>query len=415
MRKRNKRLLGILACSSVLAGGAMTVATAAKLPIMTVKADTNSVTARSYGVDVASYQSSSMDQMAQNGGQFAIVKVSEGTSYRNPKASAQIQSAIANNMLPMAYHFAIFGSNSSAATNEANYAVASAKAMGLPKGAYIACDWETGDGNNVNGGKAASANAILAFMDQVKASGYQPLLYSGASLLNNNIDTSIILNKYPNSLWVASYATMGRIDTPSFNYFPSMNGVAIWQFTDNWKGLNVDGNISLLPLSMNSTSSQAPSNSSATDNINNAASEAANTNNTSSSSSNNSNSSTNEVRTPKTIMHKAYVYDKNGKRNGSDSYGAYQQITVLGGIVRINNKSYYKIGDNQYINAGNVDGTRRVLTHNAYVYNNKGKRVYVPTIRKGMGITTYGSSFKINGKSYYRINKNRYVKVANFR
>ena len=27
-----------------------------------------------------------------------------------------------------------------------------------------------------------------------------------------------------------------------------MNGVAIWQFCDNWKGLNVDGNISLIDL-----------------------------------------------------------------------------------------------------------------------------------------------------------------------
>ena len=41
---------------------------------------------------------------------------------------------------------------------------------------------------------------------------------------------------------------MGRIDTPNFGYFPSMNGVAMWQFTDNWHGLGVDGNITLIDL-----------------------------------------------------------------------------------------------------------------------------------------------------------------------
>lgn len=410
MRKSNKKLLQILACTSALAGGAVVVATT-KLPALTVKADTNSVAARSYGVDVASYQSNSMNQVAQNGGQFAIVKVSEGTTYRNPKASAQIQSAIANNMMPMAYHFATFGANSTAAASEAQYAISSAKATGLPAGSYIACDWETGDGNNVNGGRDASANAILAFMDQIKAAGYQPLLYSGASLLNNNINTSTILNKYPNSLWVASYAVSGRVDTANFNYFPSMDGVAIWQFTDNWRGLSVDGNITLLPLSMNSTSTQAPSSSSNNNTTNNSAT--TNINNAASSSSNNT-SSNDEVKTSKTIMHKAYVYDKNGNRNGTTSYSAYQQVTVLGGMVRINGTNYYKIGDNQYINVSNIDGRRRVTTHNAYVYNSRGNRVYVSTIKRGMSVTTYGSSFKINGKSYYRIGRNRYIKVANF-
>ena len=74
------------------------------------------------------------------------------------------------------------------------------------------------------------------------------MLYSGASLLRNNIDTRSVVSKFGTCLWVASYATMGRIDKPDFNYFPSMNGVAMWQFTDNWCGLGVDGNITLKEL-----------------------------------------------------------------------------------------------------------------------------------------------------------------------
>lgn len=405
MLRRNKNILGILACATALVGGAAVVSKTSLPKPIVVKAAKTSVSPRSYGVDVAVYQSANLSSMAKAGGQFAIVKVSEGNSYRNPSGASQIKSAIANNMMPMAYHFATFGANSSAATSEAKYAVSSAKAMGLPSGSYIACDWETGDGNNVNGGKNASATAILAFMKQVKAAGYQPLLYSAAYLLNNNINTSMILAQYPNSLWVASYATMGRIDTPNFNYFPSMNGIAIWQFTDNWRGLNVDGNISLLPLTMNSSSntSSAASSQAATSNINQQASASAAS----------SSSSSSEVKTTKTIMHRAAIYDQNGKRVGRTILATYKKVTVLGGIVRINNKNYYKIGSNQYVVASNIDGTSSHVKHNAYVYNGKGARVYVPTIKKGSTITTYGSKVKLGGKYYYRINVGRYVKAAN--
>ena len=108
-----------------------------------VQASATSVAARELGIDVASYQSADLTAHAKAGSQFAIVKVSEGTSYRNPKAAAQIKSAIANDMTPMGYHF----SNASLAKSEAKYAVSSAKALGLPKGSYLACDYETGSGN----------------------------------------------------------------------------------------------------------------------------------------------------------------------------------------------------------------------------------------------------------------------------
>lgn len=417
MQKKNKNLLVALMCGVTLASSTAIASDLVNPQKVSVKAATNSVSARSYGVDVASYQSSNLSSMAVQGGQFAIVKVSEGTSYQNPKASAQIQSAIANNMMPMAYHFATFGSNSSMATAQANYAVSSAKAMGLPDGSYIACDWEAGQGNNINNGKNPSANAILAFMNTVKQAGFQPLLYSGAYLLKNNINTSTILAQYPNSLWVASYAQSGRIDNANFNYFPSMDGIAIWQFTDNWRGLNVDGNITLLPLSMNS-SANASANSSAssstqqqeqssqtpTQNISQAAS----------SSSNVQKTENTEVKSYKTIMHKAIVYDKNGQSTGR-SIGAYNTITVYGGLVKIGSKNCYKIGDNQYVVVGNVDGTSRVLSHNAYVYNNKGYRVWsMGKLYRGTPLKTYGSRMRIKGKAYYRINKNRYVKVGNF-
>lgn len=205
---------------------------------------------RSYGVDVSSHNGTDLSSMANSGAKFAIVKLSEGTDYQNPKAQAQLSSAKANNMLTMGYHYAHFGADSNRAVQEGNYAVNSAKYAGLPVGSFLACDWEVDDNNNTTGGRVPSANAILAFLDTIVAAGYKPLLYSGAALLKGNIDTGKVLAKYPNSLWVAAYPLGNGVpaSTPDFGYFPSMEGVAIWQFTDNWKNLKVDGNISLIDL-----------------------------------------------------------------------------------------------------------------------------------------------------------------------
>ncbi|MDN6760377.1 MAG: SLAP domain-containing protein [Lactobacillus sp.] len=397
-----KKIIMKLACVTAL-GTAGVALTQVNRPQITVNAATTSVAARALGVDVASYQSADLSSHAQAGSQFAIVKVSEGTSYRNPKASSQISTAISNNMMPMAYHFATFSSNSSAAVAEANYDIKAAQAFGLPKGSYIACDYETGQGNNIYGGKTPTANAIIAFMDQIKAAGYKPLLYASSSVLGNNIDTNSVIAKYPNSLWVASYAISGRIDNPNFNYFPSMEGVSIWQFTDNWRGLNVDGNVAVLPLSIdgNATSndgaiSQAPSS-------------------TPSKPATSSKPTNNEPATSGYIMKKSYVYNKKGERI-SGSYAAYTNINYYGGATKLDNgKTALKVGEDRYIMASNVLGNSRVLKHNAYVYKNNGySRANWRMLRKGTPIKTYGSRFHINGKSYYLIGKNMYVKCGNF-
>ena len=380
---QSKKILSILACAGILASAGVTIVDSnfTNQEVQTVKAV--KVKVRSYGIDVAVYQSTSLASSARKGAKYAIVKVSEGTSYRNPRAKSQISSAKANGMMPMAYHFALFGANSSRAKSEATYAVLSAKAYGLPKGSYIACDWETGDGNNVNGGKTASANAIIAFMKQIKASGYQPLLYSGAYLLNSHINTSKVTNAFPNSLWVASYATMGRIDTPNFNYFPSMNGVAIWQFTDNWRGLHVDGNISLLPLTTNSgkASSQAPS--------------------------------AKGVTARKKIMSISSIYDKNGKNTGKHAK-TYKTYNVYGTPVKIGNKEFYRIGKNYYVKLANVDGIKRVLKSSTKIFTNKGKVTSKSDVPAGTTVATYGGIKTVNGQKVYRVNKNRYMRADAF-
>lgn len=210
------------------------------------------VKARSYGVDVSSYQSSIVSYA---GAKFAIVKLTEGTSYLNPKAGQQIKSAKAHGYYVGGYFYANHSGSVTQARAEAKYAVQKAKALGIPSGAVLADDFEQGSGNNVNGSATANTDAIIAAMQVIKEAGYKPLVYSGAYVLRNRMSISRITKTFGTCLWVASYKISGRQDRADFEYFPSMDGVAIWQFADNYRGLSVDGNISLVDLKTSPVSS----------------------------------------------------------------------------------------------------------------------------------------------------------------
>ena len=125
----------------------------------------------------------------------------------------------------------------------------------------------------------------------------------------------------------------------------------------------------------------------------------------------------------KTIMHNAYFYDKDAKRVGTDKVTRYNTVTVATSTTTINGKAYYEVVENgkatgKFINADNIDGTKRTLKHNAYVYKSSKKRANKVTLKKGTVVTTYGASYTFkNGKQYYKIGNDTektYVKVANF-
>lgn len=206
------------------------------------------MSSKTYGVDVASYQATDMAAYHKAGASFAIVKLTEGTDYVNPKASKQVDSSRANHLYTHAYHFARFGSSVNQAKKEAAYFIKVAKFQKISQKRMLWLDWESGSGNTVTGTKAANTAAVLAFMDAIKAAGWRPGLYSGASLMRTAIDTAQVVKKYGTCLWVASYPTMAAVSTADFNYFPSMDGVAIWQFTSNWRGLGVDGNVAVAEI-----------------------------------------------------------------------------------------------------------------------------------------------------------------------
>ena len=271
MRSTNKKFISALACASAMTALAIIDPVGVTKTHQVAQAATDTVPAKSAGVDVSSWQGKDLTQQAKSGAQFAVVKVSEGTNYQNPRAQSQVNSADQNNMMPMGYHYTHFGDNSNQAVQEGNYAVNSAKSAGLQQGSYLAADWEQDPNNKTTGSIEDNTNAITSFMDTVHNGGYNPMLYSSESLLKNKVDTNKITEKYPNSLWVAKYKTNGREDNPDYNYFPSMDNVAIWQYTQNWRGQNVDGNVNVVPLSNkgNGASQSSSSNASTSTNTSN--------------------------------------------------------------------------------------------------------------------------------------------------
>ena len=120
----------------------------------------------------------------------------------------------------------------------------------------------------------------------------------------------------------------------------------------------------------------------------------------------------------KNLMHNAYVYDAKGKKIKGKMYKINDEegskLIATYGTKTIKKKTYYCVGENEYIAAGNIDGTLRFLKHNAYVYNQYDNRDNTLKRKKNEQVATYGSAVKINGKKYYRIGIRQYIKKSNF-
>lgn len=116
----------------------------------------------------------------------------------------------------------------------------------------------------------------------------------------------------------------------------------------------------------------------------------------------------------KTLMHTAYVYDAKGKRIKKRKALKEDKVIATYGKKTIKGRKFYRISKNEYVAAGNIDGTMRLLKHNAYVYNGSGNRDNNLRYKKNRSLATYGSAVKIMGKKFYKIGIHQYVKVANF-
>ncbi|EOS7789334.1 LysM peptidoglycan-binding domain-containing protein [Enterococcus hirae] len=124
-----------------------------------------------------------------------------------------------------------------------------------PKGSIVALDFEHGASSDRN----ANTETILYGMRRIRQAGYTPMYYSYKPFTLKYVDYKRIIKEFPNSLWIAGYPSYNVTPEPLYNYFPSMDGVAIWQFTSTYIAGGLDGNVDLTGITDNGyTNSDKP-------------------------------------------------------------------------------------------------------------------------------------------------------------
>lgn len=202
-----------------------------------------SANSQSYGVDNSVYQGSN-GRFGKSSDQFNIAQI--GGIYNNSVKyqstyNTQVQYTIATARRAHTYIFLADGANIS---RTQTYVAQMLGRVQTPKGSIVAIDYESGASGSVQG----NTDNILTAMNMIKQAGYIPMFYSYKPYLQAYVDSNRILAQYPNSLWISSYKTSKVQQSADFNYFPTFNGVAIWQFADNYGAGNVDGNVDLLNI-----------------------------------------------------------------------------------------------------------------------------------------------------------------------
>lgn len=198
------------------------------------------------GVDWSHYQ-------GQNGifgyghDKFAICQiggVNGGGMYGQSTYETQVASAIAQGKRAHTYIWYQVGGNASLGEQVLNTFLPQVQ---TPKGSIVALDYESG----ASADKQANTNAILHGMRMIKAAGYTPMYYSYKPYTVANVYVDQIIREFPNSLWMAAYPDYNVTPSPNYNVFPSMDGVAIYQFTSTYIAGGLDGNIDLTGITDN--------------------------------------------------------------------------------------------------------------------------------------------------------------------
>lgn len=175
--------------------------------------------------DVSSWQPESdswFRQLADVGVKAVVVKLTEGTTYRNPKAAAQLAAGRRMGMQVHGYHYAHYH-NSADAVAEGRFFGTTAKALGIPTESVMVADVED---PSLTGELTGLTNV---FLQTVKAIGYPHTdLYTMTSWLTTRRFDRVAL--IPKNLWLASYGVNQ----------PGVDNVGTWQFTNNFQGLGVD-------------------------------------------------------------------------------------------------------------------------------------------------------------------------------
>lgn len=188
-----------------------------------------------YGGDYSKYQPSLYNNTGQDS--FAISQIGgsvNGMIYDQGTYASHATQAKARGWRFHTYIWDQTGANQYQTQQMLNYFLTRIRS---PYGSIVALDYEAGASGNVE----ANTDNILYGMRMIKQAGFTPMLYSYKPYLLAHVDVNRVTAEFPNSIWAAGYQN-GLSVKPDYNAFPSMNGVAIWQYSDygGQQDLNVD-------------------------------------------------------------------------------------------------------------------------------------------------------------------------------
>lgn len=206
----------------------------------------NAQASRAQGTDLSRYQGYTAVK-GQASDEFAISQIGGiNTSgiYTQATYQSQVATGIAQGLRMHTYIWYQVGSDMSKAKQCMDYFL---PRIQTPKNSIVALDYE--DGASCN--RSANTDAIIYGMRRIKQSGYTPIYYSYKPYTLSHVDYKRILAEFPNSLWIAAYKDYAVTTSPDYAYFPSLDGVAEWQFTSMYKAGGLDGNVDLLGITQN--------------------------------------------------------------------------------------------------------------------------------------------------------------------
>ncbi|EOD7443233.1 LysM peptidoglycan-binding domain-containing protein [Enterococcus faecalis] len=198
------------------------------------------------GVDWAIYQGE-QGRFGYAHDKFAIAQIGGYNAsgiYEQYTYKTQVASAIAQGKRAHTYiWYDTFGSMDIAKTTMDYFL----PRIQTPKNSIVALDFEHGASPDVN----ANTETILYGMRRIKQAGYTPMYYSYKPFTLQYVDYQRIIKEFPNSLWIASYPSYEVTPEPLYAYFPSMEGIGIWQFTSTYIAGGLDGNVDLTGITDN--------------------------------------------------------------------------------------------------------------------------------------------------------------------
>lgn len=201
---------------------------------------------RAQGTDLSRYQGYTAVK-GQASDEFSIAQIggiNTGGIYTQSTYHSQVATGIAQGLRMHTYIWYQVSSDISKAKQCMDYFLPRVQ---TPKNSIVALDYE--DGASCD--QSANTDAILYGMNRIKQAGYTPIYYSYKPYTLAHVDYKRILAAYPNSLWIAAYKDYNITTAPDYRYFPTMDGVAQWQFTSMYKAGGLDGNVDLTGITQN--------------------------------------------------------------------------------------------------------------------------------------------------------------------